>query len=92
MSFPANPEYLPTNFWSRFTGSGQHISQLAGLAWMAVTAAIAGLLARWRFAADVHRMTRPPGTTRGPRPAHELAAGPATYRQGMLHALFSPGG
>ena len=32
-------------------------------------------------------MTRPPGTTRRPRSAHEVAAGPATYRQGMLHAL-----
>lgn len=32
-------------------------------------------------------MTHPPGTTRRPRPAHELSAGRATYRQGMLHAL-----
>ncbi len=32
-------------------------------------------------------MSRPHGTTRRPRPAHEVAAGPATYRQGMLHAL-----
>ncbi|HEY7016122.1 MAG TPA: hypothetical protein VH480_25360 [Streptosporangiaceae bacterium] len=52
MGFPANG-YLPTSFWSRSAGSGQPIGQLAGLAWMSVTAAIAGLLARWRFAADV---------------------------------------
>jgi len=52
MGFPANG-YLPTSFWSRQAGSGQPIGQLAGLAWMSVTAAIAGLLARWRFAADV---------------------------------------
>jgi len=52
MSFPANG-YLPTSFWSRFTGSGQHIGQVGGLAGIAVTAAIAGLAARWRFAVDV---------------------------------------
>jgi hypothetical protein len=52
MTFAGNG-YLPTNFWSRFTGSGQHLSQLAGLTGIAITAAVAGLAARWRFAADV---------------------------------------
>jgi ABC-type transport system involved in multi-copper enzyme maturation permease subunit len=52
MSFPVNG-YLPTNFWSRFAGSGQHVGQLAGLIGMTITAAVAGLVARWRFAADV---------------------------------------
>jgi ABC-type transport system involved in multi-copper enzyme maturation permease subunit len=52
MGFASNG-YLPTNFWSRFTGGGQHLGQLAGLAGMAITAALAGLAARWRFAADV---------------------------------------
>jgi ABC-type transport system involved in multi-copper enzyme maturation permease subunit len=52
MGFGSNG-YLPTNFWSRFTGSGQHLGQLAGLGGMAITAALAGLAARWRFAADV---------------------------------------
>src|SRR5262245_46236573 len=52
MSFPANG-YLPTNFWSRFVGSGQQAGQLAGLVGMTITAAVAGLVARWRFAADV---------------------------------------
>lgn len=52
MRFPASG-YLPTNFWSRFTGGGQHLGEVAGLAGIAVTAAIAGLVARWRFAADV---------------------------------------
>ena len=45
--------YLPTNFWSRFIGSGQSLSQLAGLIGIAVTAALAAGIARWRFAADV---------------------------------------
>ena len=52
MGFPANG-YLPTSFWSRFGRQRPALGQLAGLAWMSVTAAIAGLLARWRFAADV---------------------------------------
>jgi len=52
MSFAATG-YLPTNFWSRFAGSGQHVGQLAGLMGMAITATVAGLAARWRFAADV---------------------------------------
>ena len=52
MSFgPAG--YLPTNFWSRFLSSGQHVSQLAGLAGVILTAAIAAAIARWRMAADV---------------------------------------
>jgi ABC-type transport system involved in multi-copper enzyme maturation permease subunit len=52
MAFPANG-YLPTNFWSRFAGSGQQAGQLAGLMGMTITAAVAGLAARWRFATDV---------------------------------------
>ncbi len=53
MSF-ARSGYLPTNFWSRFSGGGgQHLGVVAGLVGIAVTAAIAGLVARWRFAADV---------------------------------------
>lgn len=52
MSFgPAG--YLPTNFWSRFIGSGQSLSQLAGLIGIAATTALAAGVARWRFAADV---------------------------------------
>jgi ABC-type transport system involved in multi-copper enzyme maturation permease subunit len=45
--------YLPTNFWSRFIGSGQNLGQLAGLIGIAVTMALAAGIARWRFAADV---------------------------------------
>ena len=45
--------YLPTNFWSRFAGGGQHLGQIAGLAGLLLTAAAAGAIARWRFAADV---------------------------------------
>ncbi len=52
MSFPADG-YLPTSFWSRFSGGSQHPGQLTGLAGMAVTAAVAGVAARWRFRADV---------------------------------------
>jgi ABC-type transport system involved in multi-copper enzyme maturation permease subunit len=52
MGFPANG-YLPTNFWSRFGGSGHQLGQLAGLMGMTITAAVAALAARWRFAADV---------------------------------------
>jgi hypothetical protein len=44
--------YLPTNFWSRFV-SGGHVGQLAGLAGILVTAAVAAAIARWRFATDV---------------------------------------
>ena len=32
---------------------GQQLAQAAGLAGIAVTVAVAGLVARWRFAADV---------------------------------------
>lgn len=52
MSFPANG-YLPTHFWSRFAGGGHQVGQLAGLMGMTITAAVAALTARWRFAADV---------------------------------------
>jgi ABC-type transport system involved in multi-copper enzyme maturation permease subunit len=45
--------YLPTNFWSRFTGGGPHTSQLAGLLGIVLTGAVAAVIARWRFAADV---------------------------------------
>jgi hypothetical protein len=45
--------YLPTNFWSRFVGSGPDLGQLAGLAGILVTVAVAAGIARWRFAADV---------------------------------------
>jgi hypothetical protein len=45
--------YLPTNFWSRFTGSGPDLGQVAGLAGILVTFAVAAAIARWRFAADV---------------------------------------
>lgn len=45
--------YLPTNFWSRFIGSGQNLGQLAGLIGIAATAAAVAVIARWRFAADV---------------------------------------
>ena len=45
--------YLPTNFWSRFAGGGQHAGQLAGLLGVLLTAAVAAAVARWRFAADV---------------------------------------
>ncbi len=44
--------YLPTNFWSRFIAA-QSLGQVAGLAGIAVTAAVAAGIARWRFAADV---------------------------------------
>jgi hypothetical protein len=45
--------YLPTNFWSRFIGSGQSLGQIAGLIGIVVTAALAAGIARWRFTADV---------------------------------------
>jgi len=45
--------YLPTNFWSRFTGSGAPYGELAGLIGIVVTAMVAAGIARWRFAADV---------------------------------------
>lgn len=45
--------YLPTNFWSRFVAGGPQLSQLAGLAGILVTIAVAAWLARWRIAQDV---------------------------------------
>jgi ABC-type transport system involved in multi-copper enzyme maturation permease subunit len=52
MSFgPAG--YLPTNFWSRFLGGGQHLGPLAGLTGVLATAAVAAAIADWRFAKDV---------------------------------------
>ena len=45
--------YLPTNFWSRFVSGGPQLSELAGLAGMVLTIAVAAVIARWRFAADV---------------------------------------
>jgi ABC-type transport system involved in multi-copper enzyme maturation permease subunit len=45
--------YLPTNFWSRFVSGGQPPGELAGLAGIVVTAAVAAVIARWRFSADV---------------------------------------
>jgi ABC-type transport system involved in multi-copper enzyme maturation permease subunit len=45
--------YLPTNFWSRFIGSGPQPGELAGLAGIVVSAVLAAIIARWRFAADV---------------------------------------
>lgn len=45
--------YLPTNFWSRFAGSGADLGQLTGLAGILVTTAAVTGIACWRFAADV---------------------------------------
>ena len=45
--------YLPTNFWSRFVSGGPQLSELAGLSGIVVTGAVAAVIARWRFAADV---------------------------------------
>jgi ABC-type transport system involved in multi-copper enzyme maturation permease subunit len=45
--------YLPTNFWSRFISGSEHTGQLAGLLGVLLTAAVAAVIARWRFAADV---------------------------------------
>jgi hypothetical protein len=52
MSFDAGG-YLPTNFWSRFVGSGPRLGELAGLAGIIASGAVAAVIARWRFAADV---------------------------------------
>jgi ABC-type transport system involved in multi-copper enzyme maturation permease subunit len=52
MSF-GSTGYLPTNFWSRLVSGDQQAGQLAGLAGVLLTAAIAGAIARWRIAADV---------------------------------------
>jgi ABC-type transport system involved in multi-copper enzyme maturation permease subunit len=45
--------YLPTNFWSRFVSGGHHTGSAAGLAGILLTAMVAAVIARWRFAADV---------------------------------------
>ena len=45
--------YLPTNFWSRFISSGPQLGELAGLTGIVLTCAIAAVISRWRFAADV---------------------------------------
>jgi ABC-type transport system involved in multi-copper enzyme maturation permease subunit len=52
MSFDAGG-YLPTNFWSRFVSGGPRLSELAGLSGIVLTGALAAVIARWRFAADV---------------------------------------
>ena len=52
MSFDA-AGYLPTNFWSRFISGGPQPGGLAGLAGIVLTGAIAAVIARWRFSADV---------------------------------------
>jgi len=52
MHFP-NSGYLPTSFWSKFMGPGTHLRELTGLIGIAVTAAAAAAIARWRMAADV---------------------------------------
>jgi hypothetical protein len=45
--------YLPTNFWSRFVSDGSQPGQLTGLAGIILAGAVAAIIARWRFAADV---------------------------------------
>ncbi len=45
--------YLPTNLWSRFVSGGPQLSELAGLSGIVLTGAVAAVIARWRFAADV---------------------------------------
>jgi hypothetical protein len=50
MRFPPSG-YLPTSFWSRLDGPAP--GELAGLAGIAVTAAVAAAIARWRMTADV---------------------------------------
>jgi ABC-2 type transport system permease protein len=45
--------YLPTNFWSRFVSGGQQPGELAGLLGIVLTGAVAAVIARWRFSADV---------------------------------------
>jgi hypothetical protein len=52
MSF-GSAGYLPTNFWSRFLSGGQEVGPLAGLAGLLATAAVAAVIAGWRFAKDV---------------------------------------
>ena len=45
--------YLPTNFWSRFVSGVPQPGELAGLSGIVLTSAVAAVIARWRFAADV---------------------------------------
>jgi hypothetical protein len=52
MSFNA-AGYLPASFWSRFAGTGTPPGELAGLAGIVLTTAVAAAIARWRFSADV---------------------------------------
>ena len=52
MSFDSGG-YLPTNFWSRFISGGTQPGELAGLGGIVLTSAVAAVIARWRFAADV---------------------------------------
>lgn len=52
MSFDATG-YLPTNFWSRFVSGSTPPGELAGLAGIVLTGAVAAAVARWRFSADV---------------------------------------
>lgn len=52
MSF-APAGYLPTTFRSRYLSTSGHVGQLAGLAGVLLTAAVAAAIARWRIAADV---------------------------------------
>jgi ABC-type transport system involved in multi-copper enzyme maturation permease subunit len=47
------PGYLPTNFWSRFVSGGPQLGEMGGLAGIVLTIAVAAVIARWRFAADV---------------------------------------
>ena len=45
--------YLPTNFWSRFVSGGPPLGEAAGLLGIVLTGAVAAVIARRRFAADV---------------------------------------
>jgi len=45
--------YLPTNFWSRFIGSGPRLGEFTGLLGIAVTTGLGALVALWRFRSDV---------------------------------------
>ncbi|MDX6391471.1 MAG: hypothetical protein QOJ73_2534, partial [Streptosporangiaceae bacterium] len=47
------PGYLPTNFWSRFVSGGPQLGEMGGLVGIVLTIAVAAVIARWRFAADV---------------------------------------
>ena len=45
--------YLPTNFWGRFVSGGPQPGELAGLLGIVLSGAVAAVIARWRFSADV---------------------------------------